>query len=253
VKNKLAELFSRFSRNEKDKVETTEQAGRMSVIEEVMETFSSVEIGTVFTTKEIKEMVSKRYGRNESSIIPSDYSYNMTNKGIVGTSCEHFNIFIQTKRGEYEYVGLDYNRKDGIIKTTEIGYINKNNQRNNGRTVRSDNHYNQWFYELECLNCGHKYNANGSDIWLRKCPNCQVKTAQKHDGHRTTREVPDSLRYKVLKRDHFKCCACGASPAKDPSVELHIDHVIPWSRGGETTLDNLQVLCSKCNLGKSDS
>jgi 5-methylcytosine-specific restriction endonuclease McrA len=45
---------------------------------------------------------------------------------------------------------------------------------------------------------------------------------------------------------------CGASPAKDPSVNLHADHIKPWSRGGETTLENLRTLCMKCNIGKSD-
>ena len=70
---------------------------------------------------------------------------------------------------------------------------------------------------------------------------------------KSTRAISDKLRYQVLKRDNFKCCACGASPAKDPSVELHIDHIIPWSKGGESTLKNLQTLCSKCNIGKSDS
>ena len=70
--------------------------------------------------------------------------------------------------------------------------------------------------------------------------------------HKTNRDINLRLRFKVMQRDNFKCCACGASPAKDPSVELHIDHVIPWSKGGETVLDNLQTLCSKCNLGKSD-
>lgn len=59
------------------------------------------------------------------------------------------------------------------VKTTEEGYINKNNQQNNGRTTMSGTDYNQYLYEMECLNCGHKYYANGSDIWLRKCPNCQ--------------------------------------------------------------------------------
>ena len=103
---------------------------------------------------------------------------------------EHFNIFVQTKRGEYEYVGLDYEGDSISGKTTDIGYINKNNQRNNGRKCKSDNHYNQWFYELECLDCGYKYNANGSDIWLRKCPSCQdsikcKETTEK--AHRTTR------------------------------------------------------------------
>ena len=70
--------------------------------------------------------------------------------------------------------------------------------------------------------------------------------------HRTKRDINLRLRFKVMQRDNFKCCMCGASPAKDPSVELHIDHIIPWSKGGETTIDNLQTLCSKCNLGKSD-
>ena len=69
---------------------------------------------------------------------------------------------------------------------------------------------------------------------------------------KTPRDVNLRLRFKVLQRDNFKCCACGASPAKDSSVELHIDHIIPWSQGGETLLENLQTLCSKCNLGKSD-
>lgn len=70
--------------------------------------------------------------------------------------------------------------------------------------------------------------------------------------HRTSRDINERMRFKVLKRDNFKCCACGASPAKDPAVELHVDHIIPWSKGGETVIDNLQTLCSKCNLGKSD-
>ncbi len=58
-------------------------------------------------------------------------------------------------------------------KWTETGSINKNNQRNNGRTDERGTDNGQWFYEMECLNCGHKYKANGSDIWQRKCPQCQ--------------------------------------------------------------------------------
>lgn len=71
-------------------------------------------------------------------------------------------------------------------------------------------------------------------------------------SHKTSRNINLRTRFKVLQRDNFKCCLCGASPAKDSSVELHIDHIRPWSKGGETVIENLQTLCSKCNLGKSD-
>lgn len=78
-----------------------------------------------------------------------------------------------------------------------------------------------------------------------------VNSLQKKE-RRTSRNINTRQRFMVLKRDNFKCCACGASPAKDPLVELHVDHIIPWSKNGETVIENMQTLCSKCNLGKSD-
>ena len=141
------------------------------------------------------------------------------------------------------------------MKSTDKGYINSNNQENLGYAGESSTHYNQRFFKMRCLNCDHEYFANGCDVWLRKCPHCQVSSKKIHKpvSRSASRSIPDRLRYQVLKRDMFKCCACGASPAKDPSVELHIDHIIPWAKGGSTTMDNLQTLCSKCNLGKGDS
>jgi HNH endonuclease len=66
----------------------------------------------------------------------------------------------------------------------------------------------------------------------------------------TPRDPSLRLRFRVLQRDRFSCRACGASPATNPQVRLHVDHVLAWSLGGETTLDNLQTLCITCNLGK---
>jgi len=60
-----------------------------------------------------------------------------------------------------------------------------------------------------------------------------------------------SIRFDVLKRDNYKCRLCGASPATDSKITLHVDHIIPVSKGGETILQNLQTLCSDCNLGKA--
>jgi len=69
---------------------------------------------------------------------------------------------------------------------------------------------------------------------------------------RGSRDPSLRLRFLVMRRDHFKCVQCGRTPAIDPVTELHIDHVIAWSRGGRTELSNLRTLCSWCNLGKSD-
>lgn len=70
--------------------------------------------------------------------------------------------------------------------------------------------------------------------------------------HKTKRGINLRLRFIVMKRDDFRCKSCGRSPATDPSVILHVDHIKAWANGGETVLENLQTLCSVCNLGKSD-
>jgi len=83
---------------------------------------------------------------------------------------------------------------------------------------------------------------------------CKVKnTARKRKrGKSPNRNAGVKLRFDVMKRDKFKCVLCGRSPAKDPAVELEIDHIIPWSKGGETLPENLQTLCAECNNGKRD-
>ena len=58
------------------------------------------------------------------------------------------------------------------------------------------------------------------------------------------------LRYLALKQADGRCTACGAS-AKD-GVSLHVDHIKPRYSHPELALcmDNLQILCEDCNLGK---
>ena len=52
-------------------------------------------------------------------------------------------------------------------------------------------------------------------------------------------------RLRVLARDGHMCQLCGTT--EEP---FHIDHIIPRSKGGTSDLDNLQVLCKRCNLAK---
>lgn len=83
----------------------------------------------------------------------------------------------------------------------------------------------------------------------------EITRAQLLDGnpeipHR--RKVPLDVRWAVLKRDNYRCVICGASPAADHSVRLHVDHIVPVAKGGTNDLSNLRTACDDCNLGKSD-
>jgi len=59
--------------------------------------------------------------------------------------------------------------------------------------------------------------------------------------------IPQDVMDKVWNRDGGRCVKCGSQE------NLEFDHIIPVSKGGATTYRNLQLLCKKCNLEKSNS
>ena len=61
-----------------------------------------------------------------------------------------------------------------------------------------------------------------------------------------TATVPQHVKTAVWQRDGGRCRECGAASY------LEFDHVIPRSRGGATSVGNLQLLCRRCNLKKGD-
>lgn len=64
-------------------------------------------------------------------------------------------------------------------------------------------------------------------------------------------KMTPKLRYEVIKRDGYRCRACGFSVQH--GARLHVDHIVAIANGGETKNANLQTLCSSCNLGKGAS
>lgn len=62
--------------------------------------------------------------------------------------------------------------------------------------------------------------------------------------------MTSKLRNEIKERDNFTCCNCSNSTAVEPNLLLEIDHIIPLSKGGLSTKDNLQTLCWKCNRTK---
>ncbi|MBI2849872.1 MAG: HNH endonuclease [Chloroflexi bacterium] len=63
-----------------------------------------------------------------------------------------------------------------------------------------------------------------------------------------TRIIPTAVKLEVWKRDKGRCVKCGSTN------NLHVDHIIPYSMGGSSLVaENIQLLCAKHNLGKSDN
>lgn len=119
-------------------------------------------------------------------------------------------------------------------------------------------HFGTWRKALEAfvarMNRGEKESAKEEKL---ADPNQRLLTPERGElkseiSLSEKRGIGLSLRYKVFSRDKFKCVGCGTSPATNQSCVLHVDHILPFSKGGKTTIENLQTLCGSCNLGKGN-
>lgn len=64
------------------------------------------------------------------------------------------------------------------------------------------------------------------------------------------RNFDDAQRQVIFRKNNGICQICGKQCEWN---DWEADHIIPWSKGGKTCIENGQVLCVKCNSKKSDS
>ena len=93
------------------------------------------------------------------------------------------------------------------------------------------------------------------------------------------KQISNRARMKVMLRDQITCTNCSKVAddiiyrygkiivVENPSgrdvlddedfgrdlIPFHFDHILPFSKGGDDTVDNIQLLCAKCNLHKGNS
>ena len=104
-----------------------------------------------------------------------------------------------------------------------------------------ENRFGTWRKALEALVSWANEGAQPTEFSVSSQSPTQV---------RGPRNVNWRLRALVLMRDGARCQLCGAEARE--GAKLHVDHIVPWSKGGATVLSNLRVLCHVCNIGKSD-
>ena len=94
--------------------------------------------------------------------------------------------------------------------------------------------------------------ANGIETEIIETQESIIEPTQEKEIviRQNTKRLPsERLKVQVLMSDGNKCRLCGITLTGD---NIHFDHVIPWSKGGETVLENLQILCVKHNLAKGN-
>lgn len=73
------------------------------------------------------------------------------------------------------------------------------------------------------------------------------------------RYIPQDMKVRIIERDGFKCCSCGKHIVEGVDARrlvkmgdglYHIDHIVPVNQGGRATMENLRLLCPKCNLSR---
>lgn len=108
-------------------------------------------------------------------------------------------------------------------------------------------HYGTWYKALECFISYISEKDVDASIEVQEPSSSSVIK------HKTKRDPSDRLKVQVLMRDGNRCRICGVE-CSGGLHNIHFDHIKPWSKGGETTLENLRVLCSHCNeaLGNSE-
>jgi hypothetical protein len=73
-----------------------------------------------------------------------------------------------------------------------------------------------------------------------------VLAASTSPAKRKREPIPKDVRHAVWARDQGRCIEC------DSDFDIQYDHIIPFSMGGASTVENLQLLCARCNQTKGD-
>lgn len=189
------------------------------------------------------------------------YSKDILRKESLG-NCSRKNYFRGT-----EYTFYDIDLSNDIINDTVYSYklIGKIKYNSGKYTLNNytDDRFERYFlfnnviyycdnkkyqYSQEQLELSLKefvYKENSRFTKLKREIELFQKISTENIQERKREPIPEEVRFEVWRRDEGKCVRCGSQE------NLEFDHIIPFSKGGASTVRNLQLLCEACNRKKS--
>jgi uncharacterized protein (UPF0248 family) len=117
------------------------------------------------------------------------------------------------------------------------------------RIMRIDRDANGVYLELSTKK-GNGYYATSDPMFVEAVLETLVKISKREllptAGDAASRHIPHEVRIAVWQREQGKCVQCSST------TYLEFDHIIPFSKGGASTVNNVQLLCRRCNLAKGN-
>ncbi len=183
---------------------------------------------------------------------------NKSRKDGLGTQCKecYKNYRRQYEKENREKINAQSARwrKNNIERARQIGRDYE--KRNKEKRILKDREYKEK-NRLVLLEKGRAYWRNNrekrltySREWSKNNPIKIREYSQKYRAIKTKAAVEDVSYDFILKRDGYVCHICGGKVKPD---DVHFDHIIPLTRGGEHSHNNIAVAHSLCNISKSNS
>ena len=175
-----------------------------------------------------------------------EYSFNVSGKrnpdieNLIDNFLNHRKfLMIKRHKEEIEQWKMECQKKieKSILKKHRTRYKQINYIRTPYKVVQT----------IDSFSCNYKFLFNRNEQLKAINYECTLK---EYNSKNQRKLMTKELRQQIITRDNYTCQLCGKYMPDE--VGLHIDHIVPISRGGKTVPSNLQVLCSKCNGSKSN-
>lgn len=224
-------------------------------------------------TKEKKDEINKRRREVYNERIKNDSKFYEQRKASWAKANKKYSLTgkrskIDKKRTQAKYIGKYCQLFFINCIVCNLSMASKHNTQkkcNNCKSLKLRKKTKPYlFQDFICSHCNLPYQSTKAN--KGKCKACIKKITRKPSKKKKTSDHIERAKKKgvvyekiniesIYKRDGYKCTSCSCVVVKSKTYQSNqatIDHVIPISKGGSHTIDNVVTMCMSCNAKKSN-